>query len=88
MKSARLTNILLGLTAFSAIASILFCWLVLSRARDIGRLQPQAAAVQQNQMLVQSMLNELVEYGKRDPQIKPLLQSVIGKPAAAQPAAK
>jgi len=77
----------MGLTAFSAIATIA-CYVVsTNRAKQISQLQPMVAQVQQNNIAVNNLLAELTEYSKRDPQIKPLLQSAT-QPTSAQPAAK
>ena len=84
MKSAQLTSILMGLTAFSAIATIGLYMMTMSRAKEIGQLQPMVGRVQQNNVAINNLLLELNEYSKRDPQIKPLLQAVT-QPASAQP---
>ena len=77
----------MGVTAFSAVGSIILCGLMISYSREIRQLQPQAAAVQQNRMAATAMLGELTEYSKKDPQIRPILQTVT-QPAPTQPAAK
>lgn len=86
MKNSRLTSILIGLTAFSAVASLLLFGIVIKRAREIGALQMQAAAVQQNRMAATQLLGELTEYSKRDPQIKPILQSLANPAPTNSPA--
>jgi hypothetical protein len=88
MKNTRLTSILIGLTAFSAVASLILCGIVIKRAREIGTLQMQAAAVQQNRMAATQLLGELNEYSKRDPQIRPILQSLANPPATNSLTAK
>ena len=88
MKNAQLTSILMGLTACSAVTSLIFCGLMFNRAGEIGQLQQQAAAVQQNRMAAGALFTELAEYSKRDPQIKPILQILAAHPTGAQPAAK
>lgn len=89
MKSAQFTSILMGLTAFCVIGTIA-CYVVsTNRAKQIGQLQPVVARIQQSNLAVQGLVAELSEYAKRDPQIKPLLQSVMQPaPAQPQPAAK
>jgi len=84
MKSAQITPILMGITAFCVVGTIA-CYIVsTNRAKQISRLQPMVARVQQSNIAVNSLLAELTEYSKRDPQIKPLLQSVM-QPVQAQP---
>ena len=82
MKTTQFTNILTGLTACSAVASLIFYWLAINRSGEIVRLQQQAAAVQQNRMAAGGLFTELAEYSKRDPQIKPILQILAPQPAA------
>jgi hypothetical protein len=87
MKSSQLTNILMGLTAFSAVASIILCGLMISYSREIRQLQFQAANIQQSRIAATQLVNELAEYGKKNPQIQPILKKVT-QPAAPQPAAQ
>jgi len=87
MKSPQFTTILMGLTAFSAVATIILFMMTVSRSRETGQLQPMVARIQQNGIAVNNLLAELTEYSKRDPQIKPLLQSVT-QSTPVQPAAK
>jgi len=87
MKSAQFTNILMGLTACSAVASIVLYSVLVSRAREIGQLQPQAAAIQQSRIAATGLVRELVEYSTHNPQIQPILQSMATPAAPAQPAA-
>ena len=88
MKSAKLTSILIGITACSAVASLVLCGIVMRRAGEIGGLQQRAAAIQQSRMAATALVNELGEYSKKDPQIVPILKSIATQPAPAQPSAK
>jgi hypothetical protein len=91
MKNSQLTSILMGLTAVSAAASIVLCGLMISRSRELRQYQYQSAAIQQNRIVATALVNDLTDYSKRDPQIKPLLQKVMqpqAAPAPAQPAAR
>jgi hypothetical protein len=87
MKSSQLTNILMALTAFSAVASIILCGFMISYSREIRQLQVQAASINQRRIVATALVNELTQYSEKNPQIKPILQSIAPK-AAAQPADK
>jgi len=88
MKSSQLTNILMGLTAFSAVASIILCGLMISHSREIRAMQMQMAGINQNRAAATGLVNELAEYGKKSPSIMPILQSIVPKAPAAQPDSK
>ena len=79
----------MGLTAFSAAASIILCGLMISSSREIMVLRLQANEVNNRRIAAASLINELAEYSKRNPDIAPILQSLAPKaPAPAKPAAK
>lgn len=86
MKSSQLTNILMGLTAFSAVASIFLCGFMISYSREIRQLQVQSAVINQRRIAATALVNELSQYSEKNPQMKPILQS-ISQPAP-QPADK
>jgi hypothetical protein len=54
--------------------------------RQLKSLQPQLATVQNAQVIVNSLVNDTIEYSKHNPAITPILQATL-KPSAA-PAAK
>jgi len=87
MKSSQFTNILMGLTAFSAVASIILCGFMISYSREIRQLQVEAAKINQRRIAATALVNELTQYSEKNPQIKPILQSIAAKPAT-QPADK
>jgi hypothetical protein len=78
----------MALTAVSAVASMILCGLMISHTREIRSLQMQIANINNNRAVATSLVNELAEYGKKTPAIQPILQSIMPKPAAQQPAAK
>jgi len=89
MKNNQLTSILMGLTAFSAAASIILCGLMISSSREIMALRLQANEINNRRIAATALINELAEYGKRNPSIEPILQSLMSKaPAPAKPATK
>ena len=45
-------------------------------SRDLRRIQPQVTEIQTRLNVAQALLNETLEYSKRNPAIDPLLQSL------------
>jgi hypothetical protein len=90
MKNSPLITTLLALLAASALASAALCGFYVSYTRQYRALQTQAAMVQHNRMMFNTLLNDVVEYSKRNPAINPILDSLKTRPAAAasKPAAK
>lgn len=85
--------ILVGLLFVSAALSTVFALTYAFSSRDLRRVQPQAMGINNHMNLVQALLNETLEYSKRNPAIDPVLFSLNLKtnPAAAtdpKPAAK
>jgi hypothetical protein len=59
--------------------------------RDLRKVQPQAAEIQSRLNVAQALLNDTLEYSRRNPAIDPLLQSLNFKtnaPGAPQPSPK
>lgn len=88
MKTSQLTTILMGITAFSAVASIILCGLMISYSREIRTLQMQMAGINQNRAVATGLVSELAEYSKKNPSMQPILQSIMPKAAPSQPASK
>ena len=78
----------MGLTACSAVASMILCGLLISNSRQIRTMQIQIAGINQNRAIATSLVNELANYSKTnpDPSMRAILQSLAPKPAAQQPA--
>lgn len=90
MKSP-LINVLLAALAVSAVVSICLCWGFISNARELRKLQIDAAMVNNNRAMVNSLANEAVEYAKTHPAMDAIIEAAglkPGKPAATKPAAK
>jgi hypothetical protein len=87
MKNTPLTTILLGVLTLSVLASVVLCWLYISNTRDLRTIQAQAAQINNNRALINSLANDTVEYSKTHPAIEPLLESVGLKPNKTAPAA-
>jgi hypothetical protein len=90
MRNNQLTNLLVGLTALSVVATSGLAAIYVRSVQKLNRLQYQSAVINRNRNLVNSLANEVLEYSKRNPSIDPVLQSVGLKPKAgaapAQPA--
>lgn len=83
MQSSKLTSILIGLTAFSAVISLALCWAMIPYGRKAGSLQAQVGGINQQGVAIQAMFGELSEYAKRNPSLQPLLDTVSAKSLAA-----
>jgi len=85
---------LLAALVVSVLAAVVLCYLCVDRSRQVHSLQIQAmeesAAVQNNRMLLSALGNDLLEYSKTHPDIKPILEPATSqaKPAAPMPIAK
>lgn len=75
MKSNSLSAILLGVLAISALASIVLTMMYSTSSREFRQLQGQVAMVQNNRMVANQLVNELLEYSKRNPAIDPVLEA-------------
>ena len=85
MKSSQVTNILTVLCVCSALAFVALCWQTRSQGSAIRQLQPQILQAQQRAQAANAMIMELMEYGKTNPQIMPILKTASSKPAASAP---
>lgn len=81
MKNPKLTPMLLGITAVSAILSILLLGAVHTYARQMRALQPQVAFITQSRPMINALAAELIEYSKKNPSIDPILMSTGVKQA-------
>ena len=84
MKNNSLATALVGLLLVVALLTAWFAITFNLSYLQLRRLQTKAAAYTNNRALVQTLGNELLEYGKRNPAIDPILQSIGLK--AANPA--
>jgi hypothetical protein len=92
MKNAKLTSMLIPITAISAVASILLVAGVFLYARQLRGLQSQVAFINQTRPMINALAQELVIYSEKNPSIDPILLSTGVKqprnPAPVKPAAK
>jgi len=94
MKNSPLTTILLGVLTLSVLASVVLCWLFITNTRQKNSLQMQANIIVNNRNVMSALVNDTLEYSKKNPAIDPVLESLRlkqGKSASTvtnKPAAK
>jgi len=90
MKNNPLSAILIGALTLSALASVVLCWVYISNTRELRRLETQTAFINNNRAVINALLNDTIEYSKRNAAMVPVLESVGWKSgnSAAAPAAK
>ncbi len=77
MKNSPLTTILLALLAISAVWSVILCMQYVNHTRAFSRLESEALQMQARQSLLQSLVNDTIEYAKTHQAIDPALE-VLG----------
>jgi len=75
MKSNSLAALLLGMLLVVALFTAWFAVSFNLSYLELRRLQSRAAAYANNRVVVQALANDVVEYGKRNPAIDPILKS-------------
>jgi len=94
LKKESFAAFLVGTFSVCAVAGAVLSANYCFSTRTLRRLQPQALAQQARLNLAQALLNDTIEYSKRNPDIEPLLRSLdvktnaVAAPAAASPASK
>ena len=83
MKNRSFTELLVGLLFLSAAAVAVQVLRLSFATRDLRRLQPRIIEINANLNLAQALLNDTLEYSKRNPAIDPLLQAMNFKTNAA-----
>lgn len=94
MMKSSVTTLLVGVLGLSVLASMLLCaWCVRTSGRvqmlqsESQRLQGMLYVANHNRTVVQSMVNDAVEYSRQDASILPLLNQFNIKPQGGSPAA-
>ena len=94
MKNNSLTAILLGALTLSALASVVLCWIFIANACELRTLETQTAFINNNRAVINQLLNDSIEYSRKNPAMIPVLESVGWKPekspltTSAKPATK
>jgi|ERR1017187_7926815 hypothetical protein len=90
MKHNLWTSVLTGAVAASALLSIILCLLYISDSRQLrafqGRLQAELPGINNNRAAANALVNDTLEYSKKNPAIIPVLQSVGITPTSVAPA--
>ena len=76
MKNSPFNTIFLAAVVVSSLWSVWLCYTVISRTRELRELQARANAINYRQVALQSLANDAIEYGKKNPAIDPLLESL------------
>lgn len=76
MKTNRLTALLVGILFLSSVSAAgMAAWYVIS-LRSVAKMQPKVAEIKMVVSRAQMLVNEAMEYRKRNSAIDPILQSV------------
>ena len=94
MKNSPINTVLLVALAFFTVWSAISCFKYNSRSRELRRLQTRVAQINATQAGINALVNDAMEYSKKNPTIDPILESIGVKPGktnstpAAKPAGK
>ena len=83
MKNNPLTTILLAALAISAIWSAILCVQLIRNSGEMRAMQGQLMFINNRQTADTAVLNEAVEYSKKNPAIDPILEALGIKTSAA-----
>ena len=81
MRNSPLVNVLLVMTAISALLSVFLCWSYISNARQLRTLQQAIGMANQNRQVMNALAMDALEYSKTNPAINPILEAVGAKPS-------
>ena len=87
MKANSVMALLVGFLFISAVVAVVQVLRLSFATRDLRRLQPRIVEINANLNVAQALLNDTLEYSKRNPAIDPLLQSMNFKTNSAAGAA-
>lgn len=82
-----MTTVLLGVLTLSALASVVLCLLFTTNTRQKNMLQSQATAIINKRTVITALVNDVVEYSKKNQDVYPILESVGYNPGKPTPAA-
>lgn len=87
MKANSVLALLVGVLLVSAAVAAVQVLRLSFATRDLRRLQPRMVEINAHLNVAQALLNDTLEYSKRNPAIDPLLQSMNFKTNSAAGAA-
>jgi hypothetical protein len=83
MNKSSATTVLLVVLLISALASVLFCGLYIRSAMRMRDVQRGMASAQAYRNLFMSLVNDTMEYSKKNPAVDPILEAAGIKPKTA-----
>jgi len=87
MNKSPLTKVLLGVLAVLALWSLILCYTYINRARQLREMQATVNGINVRQQVLSMLVNDCVEYSKKNAAINHILQSIGVNPGAAPAAA-
>jgi hypothetical protein len=92
MKNNALVTGLLWVASLSAVVSIILFWLFIGNERQLRDLNGQMGKINSSRPLMTALINDAIEYSKKNQAIDPLLEAIGAKakttPATNKPAGK
>jgi hypothetical protein len=82
-----LLQVLVVLLFICALTSAISAIVYMESSGELRSLQIQAATLEQKRVLTRALVNDVLEYSKRNPEIDPILRSIGLKPALSSPKA-
>jgi hypothetical protein len=86
LRNNAFTHLLVGLVVVVVMATSFLAFSYIRSVRKLNVLQLQTALISRNRTLANSLVNDVLEYSKRNPAVDPILQSIGAKPRAGAPA--
>ena len=81
MKNNPMTTVLLWVLTLSALASVVLCMLFTTKTRQRNMLQSEATAIINKRTIVNALVQDVMEYSKKNQEIDPILVSANLKAA-------
>jgi hypothetical protein len=75
MKNSPMATVLLAILGVSAFVSLFLCWAFSSNTVESRRMQSVLGGIQNERQRTMGLVNESLEYAKRNPRIEPVLES-------------
>jgi hypothetical protein len=81
MKNNPMTTVLLGVLTLSALASVVLCMLFTTNTRQRNMLQSEATAIINKRTIVNALVQDVMEYSKKNSDVDSILIGAGLKPA-------
>jgi hypothetical protein len=73
MKNNPMTTVLLGVLTLSALASVVLCMLFTTKTRQRNMIQSEATAIINKRTIVNALVQDVMEYSKKNQEVDPIL---------------